>query len=92
MIYPAILKEAGDSWIVTFPDLPDATASGASREEAMQMAPEALQTAIEFYLDDQRAVPQPSKVAPGQEPVELAQDVAMKVLLMNAFVNPKSSS
>jgi antitoxin HicB len=90
MIYPAVLKEAGDGWVVTFPDLPDATSTGASREEAMRMAPEALQMAIEFYLDDQRAVPMPSKVTPGQEAIELGKEFAMKVLLMNAFVKSKS--
>jgi antitoxin HicB len=86
MFYPAVLTRDGDGWMVAFPDIPEALTSGATREEALEMAKDALKTAMEFYFEERRPVPLPSKVTRGQDAVELEPSVAAKVLLLNEIV------
>jgi antitoxin HicB len=86
MYFPAIVKPDGDGWMVSFPDIPEALTGGATREEALEMAKDALQRALEFYFDDKRVVPEPSKVKKGMEAIELPASVAAKVLLLNEMI------
>jgi antitoxin HicB len=71
MRYPIELKPDGKSLLVTFVDIPEAITQGKNRKEALAMAAEALETALDFYFDDNRAVPAPSRVKKGQDFVEL---------------------
>lgn len=48
------------------------------------MARDALVTAMDFYFEDGRAVPAPSKPEKGERLVELPASVAVKVALLNA--------
>jgi len=89
MFYPAEMKPDGAGWLVTFPDIPEALTSGATQEEALEMAADALATAMEFYFEDRRPVPLPSKVAKGQHAVELPASVSAKVLLLNEMIKQK---
>jgi antitoxin HicB len=68
---------------VTFRDIPEAITQGETEQEALEMAQEALQAALEFYFDDKRAVPAPSKPKRGQHVVELPASLSAKVLLLN---------
>jgi antitoxin HicB len=88
MKFPVILTPDEDAggFVVTFPDIPEAITQGDSREEAMKMAQDALETALEFYFDDKRAVPKPSNPAPGQPTVELPASLSAKALLLNEMV------
>ena len=47
------------------------------------MAHNALLTAMDFYFEDHRPVPMPSKPAKGQHTVKLPASVWVKVLLLN---------
>jgi antitoxin HicB len=89
MYYPAVVRPDGASWLVTFPDIPEAISGGNTKEEAIEMAKDALQTAMEFYFDDKREVPPPSKPKRGQVQIELPASVAAKVLLLNEMVKQK---
>lgn len=89
MNYPAVVKPDGDGWLVTFPDLPEAVSAGSTWEEAVAMAKDALVTALEFYFDDKREIPDPSRVKKGQVPIEVPASVAAKVLLLNEMVRQK---
>ena len=89
MIYPAVITPDGDGWLVTFPDIPEALSAGSTWEEAIDMAGDALVTALEFYFADKREIPQPSRPRKGQVPVELPASVAAKVLLLNEMVKQK---
>ena len=89
MFYPAVVMPDGDSWMVMFPDVPEALTGGDTEQEAVDMAKDALVTALEFYFEDGRAVPPPSKLKKGQVPVELSASVAAKVLLLNEMVTQK---
>lgn len=81
MHYPAKLTADGESWLVTFPDIPEALTSGKTKQEALEMASDALTTAIDFYFEDRRTVPLPSKMAAGMHPVELPAIVSARILL-----------
>jgi antitoxin HicB len=82
-------KEPEGGYTVTFPDIPEAITCGESIEDALYHAKDALESAMDFYLDDKRPVPVPSKPKRGQHTVELPASVAAKVLLLNEMSDQK---
>ena len=86
MRYPASIIHDTDGWSVTFPDIPEAITCGNSFEEARENAADALESALDFYFDDRRAVPLPSKAKRNQQLIELSTSIAAKVLLLNEVV------
>ena len=76
-------------YVVTFPDIPEAITQGESPEEAMAMGLEALESALEFYFEDKRPVPLPSRIKRGQRLVELPVSLSAKVLLLNEMLRQK---
>ena len=91
MKFPIILTPDPDDggFVVTFLDIPEAITQGDTKEEAIVMAQDALETAIEFYFEDKRAVPTPSKLKRGQHAIELPTSLSAKVLLLNEMVTQK---
>ena len=87
--YPVELTPDGKFLMVTFPDIPEANSQGDSVEDALRMAADALETALDFYFDAGRPVPTPSKPKRGQHTVELRASVAAKVLLLNEMYSQK---
>ncbi|HTX77306.1 MAG TPA: type II toxin-antitoxin system HicB family antitoxin [Terracidiphilus sp.] len=87
--YPVRLRKDGKFILVTFPDIPEAITQGDNREHALEMAKEALESAIDFYFEDKRAVPMPSRPKRGQPVVDLPASVAAKVLLLNEMLRQK---
>jgi len=88
LAYPAKLapdKKTG-GYVVTFPDIPEAITQGDTVGEALEMAQDALETALDFYFDDRRAVPAPSKAKHGERLVSLPVSVEAKVLLLNEMI------
>ena len=61
MNYPATFTKDTDGFVVTFRDIPEALTQGDTYEEALEMAQDALATAMDFYFEDNRPVPMPSK-------------------------------
>jgi antitoxin HicB len=88
MKFPVNLTPDKDDggFVVTFPDIPEAITQGDTVEQALAMAQEALETALEFYFEDKRVVPVPSKAKRGQRAVELPASLSAKVLLLNEMV------
>lgn len=86
LIYPATITPDGDGYLVRFPDVPEALTQGSTRADALEMATDALRTAMDFYFEDRRRVPEPSRVKRGQVGVELPASVAAKVLLLNTML------
>jgi antitoxin HicB len=77
MYYPARFEPAEEGgFVVTFRDVPEAITQGDDKEEAIEMARDALRSAMEFYLEDKRAIPLPSALEPGEELVELYPGIA----------------
>jgi antitoxin HicB len=59
MKYPITIDKIGNSFLVTFPDVPEALTQGNSIEECLVMAKDALKTALEFYTNANQTLPLP---------------------------------
>lgn len=88
MKFPVTLTpdETDDGFVVTFRDIPEAITQGEKREGALAMALEALEVAMEFYFEDKRSVPMPSKLKRGELAVELPPSLSAKILLLNEMI------
>lgn len=87
MLYPARFEPAQEGgFVVTFRDIPEAITQGKTEAESLEMAEDALLTAMQFYFEDRRAVPTPSSIQDGDILVELPASVSAKVLLLNELV------
>jgi antitoxin HicB len=87
MFYPAVLTEdPAGGFVVSFRDIPEALTQGDDEKEALEMAEDALINALDFYFDDQRPVPLPSKAKRGERLVGLPLSIAAKVLLLNEML------
>ncbi|PHM48564.1 type II toxin-antitoxin system HicB family antitoxin [Xenorhabdus miraniensis] len=90
MRYPVILEPVAEGgYFVSFPDIPEALTQGDTREEALEMALDALITSFEFYFEDNKKIPLPHPVGQDEDYVEVPLSVASKVLMLNAFVDSK---
>lgn len=58
--YPVILTPDDGTVLVTFPDVPEAITFGANEDEALHHAVDALETALSFYVDARKPLPEPS--------------------------------
>ncbi|OWQ47823.1 antitoxin [Roseateles noduli] len=84
--FPARIKPDGSGFMVTFPDIPEAITCGDTYEEALDMGADALATAMDFYFEDKRPVPQPSRLKRGQVLIDLPPSIGAKVLLLNEML------
>lgn len=86
-MYPVTLtKDEDGGFVVNFKDIPEAITQGETREAALAAAKNALESALDFYFEDKRIVPMPSKAKRGQPLVELPASLSAKVLLLNEMV------
>ncbi len=70
--YPALFTpDENGGYVVTFRDVPEALTQADTLPQAREMAVDALATAMEFYMEDKRPAPVPSRVRPGEELVRL---------------------
>lgn len=91
MKYPATFTpdtEAG-GFVVTFRDIPEAITQGDTEAEAHDMAADVLLSAMDFYFEDKRPVPLPSKPQAGELLVALPLSASAKVLLLNEMLAQK---
>jgi antitoxin HicB len=87
MKYPATFTPGDEGrLVVTFRDIPEAITQGDNEEEALEMAQDALITAMDFYFEDRRPVPMPSTPLAGERLIALPLSVAAKVLLLNRMI------
>jgi antitoxin HicB len=87
MRYPFKVKPDGKFFLVTFPDIPEAITQGESMEQMFAVVQDALETALEFYFEGSRAVPEPSPIKRGGHFVELPPSLSAKVLLLNEMIH-----
>jgi antitoxin HicB len=84
LIYPiTLMSDSNGTFLVGFPDFPEANSVGDSVDEAKLNAVDALVTALEIYFDERRSIPAPSLPLPGQPVVALPALETAKVLLWN---------
>ncbi len=85
-VYPCILNpEDPEGFYVSFPDVPGALTSGKDREEALEMAEDALIVMLCAHVDSSQDIPVPSTAVEGQELVSLPPVVAAKLALYTAM-------
>ena len=91
LAYPVKLKLDPESggYVVSFSDIPEAITQGETVDEALAMAAEALETAMDFYFESKRMVPMPSVPRRRQRVIELPASVSAKVLLLNEMLKQK---
>jgi len=85
LAYPVRLNPDHESggYVVAFTDIPEALTQGETLEEALRQAQDALETALDFYFDERRPVPMPSRPKRGQTTVVLPISIEAKILLLN---------
>ncbi len=76
-------------FVATFPDIAEAITQGETVEETLRMAQDALETALDFYFDDRRPIPAPSRAKRGQRLVTLPVSIEAKVLLLNEMIRQR---
>lgn len=81
--YPAKIQPDGNGFMVSFRDIPEALTGGSTIEEARLMAKDALETAIDFYFEDLRAVPLPSPTKSDEDLISLSPQITAKVFQLN---------
>lgn len=87
MKYPVNITRDGNSFMASFPDIPEALTGGDTYEETLAAAQDALVTAFEFYFEDMRSIPLPSNE--GATFIEVPLSIWAKVLLLNQMVADK---
>lgn len=93
MDYPALFKPAKEGgFVVTFRDIPEAITQGDTKEEAETMALDVLISSMDFYFEDKRPVPLPSKPRRGERLVTLPPSIAAKVFLLNEMLTQNVGS
>ena len=61
--YPAKIQQEEDgTFFVSFPDIPEALTEGVTMEEALFNASEVLTLSMEFRLDEEQNIPDPSDI------------------------------
>ncbi|WP_339343318.1 type II toxin-antitoxin system HicB family antitoxin [uncultured Psychrobacter sp.] len=91
MKYPARIQPTDDGYVVTFRDIPEANTQGDTFDEAVEMAEDALLTALTFYFEDNRTVPAPSQPKPKETQIDLPISAAIKVALLNTLLETRVS-
>ena len=80
--YPlSLIEQEDESYLVSFPDIPEALSDGETEEEALREARDCLVTALGGYLNDKRDIPQPSRPMKGQHMLMVPPLVASKLAL-----------
>ena len=85
MCLPVDIGEEREGVTVTCPDVPEMVTAGATRAEALAHAPDALVSALSFYVDENRALPWPSP-ARGRTVVAVPALEAAKLALHDAMI------
>lgn len=87
LVYPAIFTPDENTFMVTFPDIPEAITCGHDWDESVFMANDVLPFVIEkIYFEDGLIVPMPSPIQEGQVAIALDETASMKVMLHNEMV------
>ena len=84
--YPCqITLHEGNEFVVSFPDVPGALTGANDRDEALELAEDALSIVLAGYVKLRRPIPVPSPVVDGQEIVAVDPVTAAKLELHTAL-------
>lgn len=85
-----ITQEQGDH-VVWVRDLPEVVTSGASRDEALALAADAIEVAVGGRMEDDMDLPEPTAVRKGEDAVPLSAQMAAKASVYAAWKNARLS-
>lgn len=84
--YPARLKKQPEGgYVVKFRDVPEAITQGETREEAIEMAEDALITALSFYMEDNKPLPIPTLGRRGEVHIDLKVENTCRVMFYESM-------
>jgi len=84
--YPIALRLQDDgSYLVSFPDIPEALTDGMTNDEALTEAEDCLIAALGGYISERRDIPKPSLPKKGQPTMRVPPLVAAKLSLYQAM-------
>jgi len=82
LVYPARIEKQDDGYLVTFPDLENVITYGATMEEALHNAEEALNGCIESDFERNFVIPSPSTISDNTTyNIPIAPHIAVAVML-----------
>ncbi len=91
-IYAATIGEPyPNDFVLQFVDIPEAITGGATVEEALIEASDALAVAVDFFIREGRSVPDPRPLTEGEYGVALEPAIAARLLLSRAMAEQKLS-
>jgi antitoxin HicB len=86
LAYPVnLIPQEDGSFLVSYPDIPEALTDGATKAEALSEAVDCLIAALGGYLHDRRDIPKPSLPKKGQQMVIIPPLVSAKLALYQAM-------
>ena len=85
--YPCNIRpdSAGAGFVVGFPDVPEALTGGDTMAETVELASDALATALAGYYHERRDIPEPSEAGANQWIISVPAVVAAKLALYRAM-------
>ncbi len=83
--YARLRKDPDGGFIVTFPDVPEAVTGGATMEEALEMAEDALAVALLGRIEDGEELPDCKARDSGLQAVVVPASVAAKLALIDLW-------
>lgn len=84
-----LTPDSNGTFLVGFPDFPEANAVGDTEAEALVNAVEALEVVLDIYFDQRRPVPLPTESERGEHLVSLPLLETAKVLVWNEMFAQK---
>lgn len=82
LAYPALIEKQDDGYLVTFPDLENVITYGATIEEAIRNAEEALNGCIESDFERNFSIPLPSNLSgTAQYSIPVAPHITVAIML-----------
>ena len=84
--YPcALTPDEEGSFVVNFPDVPEAITGARTREESLLLAENALVAALSMYVDGDEDIPAPSAAGRGQVLITVPPHTAAQLALYTAM-------
>src|SRR4051812_6510524 len=80
----SVTRDGGD-FVVSVRDLPEVVTSGSTHEEALDLAADAIAVIVEGRMEDNEALPLPSRVRKREQGVALPAHLAAKAAVYAAW-------
>lgn len=77
-VYGVKIEADGGDFVVSVRDLPEVVTSGDTREQAIELAADAIVVAVAGRIEDEMELPAPTPVQDGETPVPLDPHMAAK--------------